>query len=173
MKVIGIIMNVLAGLWAGLGLLIMLIPDEDFTPLEDFIASTILFYAPALIVIVIGSFMIRAANLNRTREEEYRSNQAYNRRLSEARADYDAAAGYTGPSSRNDPRRESEFAPPNLQGTYTSSGSAYDRGSSGRPMRPTQAPTIEAACRSCGARKTMRVGKSIECEYCGSTITAD
>ncbi|MEJ8302470.1 hypothetical protein [Saccharibacillus sacchari] len=173
MKVIGIIMNVLATLWAGLGLLVMLIPDEDYTPLEDFIGSSIFFYVPALIVIVIGSFIIRAANLNRAKEEEFRSNAAYNRRLSEARADYDQATGYRGPSSRNEPRRESEFAPPNPPGSYTSDGSAYDSGSSGRPMRPNQAPIVEATCRSCGARKTLRAGTSVECEYCGSTITAD
>lgn len=170
MKVIGIIMNVLAAIWAGLGLLFMLIPDENYTFLEDFIASTILFYVPALVVIVIGSFIIRSANLNRAREEEYRSHYAYNRRLSEARADYDAATGYRGPSSQNEPRRESEFAPPNPQGAYTSGGSAYDSGSSGRPMRPSQAPIVEATCRSCGARKTLRAGTSVECEYCGSTI---
>lgn len=173
MKVIGIILNVLAALWAGLGVLIMLVPDEDYTPLQDFIGSAVIFYVPAIVVIAIGSFMIRAARLNQAREEEFRSAQAYHRRLGEARADYDAATGYRGPSSMNEPRRESEFAPPNPQGTYASSGSAYDSGSSGRPMRPSRAPLIEATCRSCGARKTLRAGTSTECEYCGSTITAD
>ncbi|MDO3410771.1 hypothetical protein QWJ34_13445 [Saccharibacillus sp. CPCC 101409] len=188
MKVIGVFLNVLAGLWAAFGVLVMLISTPGYTATENFIYSCIIFFIPSAIVIALGSLMIRSANRRRLRnreyyEREYDGLQRGRTINDDTRPNSDKQQVYRGRPS------ESGFGPPSQQqgpGSdlrgRTSGGSAYDaqnnaaydvRYESNPSRRRRPAPLVEAVCRSCGARRTLRAGTSAECDYCGSTITAE
>lgn len=197
MKVIGVILNVIAALWAAFGVLLMLIQTDGYTMAENVLYASIAFYVPAAIVIAIGSLLVRAGNRRRRRREAALSDREYDRRFGEggtydpAFADYRDADRYGEP----DRRRDTGFAPPD-PGRRTD-GERYDayrepydpyrdadsgrairddfRGSgrSAQPERPASGLLTEAVCRSCGSRKTMRAGTSAPCDHCGSEMIAE
>ncbi len=189
MKVIGVILNVIAALWAAFGVLLMSIQTDGYTMAENVLYASIAFYVPAAIVIAVGSLLVRAGNRRRRRQEYDRSDREYDRRFGEG-GTYDPAFADRGDAERYgepDRRQGTGFAPPDPgrridREPYDSYRDADEgrtikddfRGSGrSESARPVSGQLTEAVCRSCGSRKTMRAGTSAPCDYCGSEIVAE
>ncbi|OWA33690.1 hypothetical protein B9G55_20325 [Saccharibacillus sp. O16] len=200
MKVAGVILNILAILWAAMGLMLMLVKSDNYTQTEDVVYATILFYIPALFVLLVGSLLVYAGNQRKLHQEKSSFKPQEDVYSVEEAADYEVGSDFCAPRPEDDakrryresnemdesPRRsrDIQFAPPDARQwedqekdqeweQSLTGANSYRADRLDKPDRPAAGTLVEEVCLSCGTRKTMRAGTSVPCDHCGSTVTAD
>lgn len=111
----------------------------------QFLKMLIVFILPGGIALILGCLLYRWSNRRMKQEEKLREEERDRKHAEEQRL---------------------------LADFYKDKGHARKSGFPVTEIAPAKSGIAEGVCRSCGARKTLRDGRSVECDYCGSVISA-